>query len=1117
MSSRQTRQTFRQSRHTQPAEVDGSVRRKLVTAICLLSLSLSTLLLLRSKWQLSEYGTETGQPSSKSWIPPTLMKQSTADAIAGDELIRRNLMAFVEFGADTSDEWATRSGSESLREASQVLRVMREELYTNAQHQSSGGGFGEMMHLGKRGGDDPHTKRKVGPRGLLEDIADKGIQAVINAAGGSLAGVGAAAGIGVGQGAVQGLKLKSADQAKAIGQQIMQETGGDTSSLSPVVVAVGSNAAAVITRSIDLGNLTSNPMLAPAARGLAVGLGNGAVNGLKIAVRPPPPNSTSLVDVAGNLGFGLSDTVLSAVNISQLTSSAAASGITKQLPAGVLGLSQGIGSGAVSGLNISQVPPPSEANTDIPSILKVFGFGISQSVTSSIPLQNLAALIPGGTGGITAQLPSAVLNLAQGIGNGAVTGLKLANVPPPPENTSIPAIAGTFGYGLSNSVTSNINVAQLLAQAGGTSGITAQAPQIALGLGQGLGNGAVTGLKLNMVAPPNGSSPADIAGSLGYGLTQSVTSNLNLGSLAGAVNPQLLLQQLPQAAAGLGRGLGAGVPIGLGIQPDPGPVMGPNGTKSDVGAITEDFGTGLTSGFLQNGTLAKVLASGAGSGLLPKVDVEAVANGLGRGLAQGATDAITAMGGFNSLLNGNATVPTGPIVNTPIQFNDSINGAAIGFGEGLGTGGALAVQKILTSGALTDITKNFTKRFMGMVEMGASTVAPRSISVALLDPRRAIVEAAVADTPASSNATAPVVVPAVPATMPARQDNLKFNITNLITTDTLSRIVQRGLDAMTPRGFGGLALFGQSTFKQPKNFDIDRFKPFFPEGAITFTNAGHSYALNPRRSIELADTGVLNAVNAISVDGWTFTTLFAFISLHITFAIAGLLGFIPLALALEAGRNIVLRIEKPHVMTKAPYRTNVLWLVIGLPLIVLQFVFAVVATNTAPHFKSAHGVLGLLTTILALAAVLLHYLVRMRAPEEIVPPSPLSTARHAVNALLVILSIATGLSGFAQLSTITVGLTQTVYFEYTVLMGFGLALLVVPPLFVYLLDWALVYRARKIRRNGGGVKSGVYNGVMSIQEEKRAAVLERSRVAKERVRAPSSSSFPGIYLSSAQK
>lgn len=859
-----------------------------MTAICLLSLILSTLLLLRSKWQTSNYGTDVDQPPSKSWIPPTLMKQSTVDAIAGDELIRKNLMAFVEFGADASDEWATRSGSESLREASQVLRTMRDELYTNAKYQShdpSGGSFGDVVHLGKRGGGDgssSHTKRRIAPRGLLEDIADKGIQAVINAAGGSLAGVGAAAGIGVGQGTVQGLKLKSADQAKAIGNQIMQETGGDSSSLSPVVMAVGSNAAAVITRSIDLGNVTNNPMLAPAARGLAVGLGNGAVNGLKLAVRPPPPNSTDLPTVAANLGFGLSDTVLSAVNVSQLASSAASSGITKQLPAGVLGLSQGIGSGAVSGLNISQVPPPSEANSDIPSLLRVFGFGLSQSVTSSIPLQNLAALVPGGMGGLTQQLPSAVLNLAQGLGNGAVTGLKLANVPPPSENTSIPAIAGTFGYGLSNSVTSNINVANLLAQAGGTSGITAQAPQIALGLGQGLGNGAVTGLKLNMVAPPNGSSPADIAGSLGYGLTQSVTSNLNLGSLGSAINPQLLLQQLPQAAAGLGRGLGAGVPIGLGIQPDPGPVVGPNGTKSDVGAITEDFGTGLTSGFLANGTLAKVLASGAGSGLLPKIDVAAAANGLGRGLTQGATDAITAMGGFNALLNGNATVPTGPIVSTPVQFNDSLNGAAIGLGEGLGTGGALAVQKILTSGALTDITKNFTKRFMGMVEVGASMpVAPRS--VALLDPRQAM--AAPPDTAAPPVSSVPASVPAtVPAfttpTPPQREENLKFNITNLITTETLSRVVQRGLDAITPRGFGGLALFGQSAFKQPKKFDIDRFKPFLPPGDVVFTSEGHRYALNPRRSIELADTGVLNAVNAISVDGWSFTTLFIFIALH---------------------------------------------------------------------------------------------------------------------------------------------------------------------------------------------------------------------------------------------
>ncbi|KAK8067271.1 hypothetical protein PG997_014018 [Apiospora hydei] len=680
----------RQTRHPQPTEGERGTRRKLVTAICLLSLSLSTLLLLRTKWQLADYETEGGHPSPKSWIPSTLMKQSTADAIASDELIRRNFLAFVEFGADTSDEWASRSGSESLREASQVLRTMRDELSMNARSQSSSS-FGEIVQLGKR--SEPKKNAK---RGLLEDIADKGIQAVINAAGGSLTGIGAAAGIGVGQGTVQGLKLKTADQAKAIAAQVMKESGDETSSLSPVVVSVGSNAAAVITRSIDLGNFTNNPMLAPAARGLAVGLGNGAVNGLGLAMRPPPPNSSNLADVAGNLGYGLSDTVSSAINIQQLLNSSGAGAIKQQLPAGVLGLAQGVGTGAVSGLNISQVPPPSEANSDVPSLLRVFGYGLTNSVTSSIPLQNLVALVPGGAGGITQQLPSAVLNLAQGIGNGAVTGLKIANVPPPPENTSVPAIAGTFGYGISNSVTSNINVKSLLASAAGSgigSGITAQAPQIALGLGQGLGNGAVTGLKLNMVAPPNGSSPADIAGSLGYGLTQSVTSNLNLASLGSAINPQLLLQNLPEAASGLGRGLGAGVPIGLGLMPDPGPVMGPNGTRSDVGAITEDFGTGLTAGFLSNGTLSKVLAMTAGSGLLPKVDPAAAANGLGRGLAQGVTDAVTAMGGFNSLLNGNATVPTGPVPSTPVQFNDSLGGAAIGLGQGLGTGGALALQK----------------------------------------------------------------------------------------------------------------------------------------------------------------------------------------------------------------------------------------------------------------------------------------------------------------------------------------------------------------------------------------------------------------------------------------
>ncbi|KAK8067270.1 hypothetical protein PG997_014017 [Apiospora hydei] len=337
-------------------------------------------------------------------------------------------------------------------------------------------------------------------------------------------------------------------------------------------------------------------------------------------------------------------------------------------------------------------------------------------------------------------------------------------------------------------------------------------------------------------------------------------------------------------------------------------------------------------------------------------------------------------------------------------------------------------------------------------------MSPRSLE--LLDPRQP-------------------VPPPPPAMEP--QSKMKLNITNLVTADTLSKLVQKGLDAMTPRGFGGLALFGQSTFKQPEKFQIDRVKPFLPPGVVQFYSDGHSYALNPRQAIDNANSGVLKAVNAISVDGWTFTTLFIFISLHITFAISGLLGFIPLAMALEAGRNIVLRIQKPHVMTKIPYRINILWLLVGLPLIVLQFVFAVVATNTAPHFKSAHSSPS--TTSSAC--------VPRRSPA----PSPLGTLRHATNALLLVLSVATGLSGFAQLSTITVGLTQTVFFEYSVLMGFALALLVVPTVFVYLLDWVLVYRARRMLRRGGSS--------VPIQDGEKIGILERARM-RGRARTPSS-------------
>lgn len=147
-------------------------------------------------------------------------------------------------------------------------------------------------------------------------------------------------------------------------------------------------------------------------------------------------------------------------------------------------------------------------------------------------------------------------------------------------------------------------------------------------------------------------------------------------SLFGGTNQTTNIAEI---GTSIGTGLGEGAAIGLGFQVD-------TNIPPDTGpGIAEGFTKGLVSGFLQNDTAGKVIDSisslTANSSIkLPSVDFAKVTEGLAVGLISGIGSTISTL----NLISANTS-----------SFNDSVGGAATGFGHGFGSEGARLVSQIL--------------------------------------------------------------------------------------------------------------------------------------------------------------------------------------------------------------------------------------------------------------------------------------------------------------------------------------------------------------------------------------------------------------------------------------
>ncbi|PQE22605.1 cytochrome b b6 petb protein [Rutstroemia sp. NJR-2017a BVV2] len=578
----------------------------------------------------------------------------------------------------------------------------------------------------------------------------------------------------------------------------------------------------------------------------------------------------------------------------------------------------------------------------------------------------IGQLFSGNTSGLLAGLASDIAVPAGFLGTGLAMGViaGMMNMSVPTTNaTGFNLVALNLGSGLTKTLVSSISVnpntsdtTSKAVMTNTTMSMTLGAGTIngaALALAQGLGTGASNGLKFTQAstnATFNTSGINGAAGNLGYGLSSTFLSNLNTSSLLSKAGGQinfadvlsgkstLLGSSLNDIAAGAGTGLGSGVSLGLGLQNQAAMPVAPNGSAG----AAQQFTSGLTSSFLQGGTLSKLATSLMGSGspaaalglggkstdmnsssssVLSSLNIAAVAQGFAVGLLDGAGNTL-------------AGQPTPPM--QMLSFNDSVGGAATGFGLGLGSQGTKLVKQVLANpSVLANLTGTTTKRDV-LAERGiiyGKDMIPVS--------RVSVIQRRAAGTNTS-------LIAALNAT-------------------TLDPILQMGIDAIGCAGVGGLASIGlglietgtidlkQLTSLPKMNKNIKNNQTF------VLTNNGNEYTINlAKMDIKINGVPIKSAIIALV--------------LHIVFAVIAYFMLAPLVTILRSTSTVLHVSSNSSLFPNTPFLTT--WTprliyALGPPLAIVTPILGFVVKGSTSHFVSAHEILGiiiLVPTIVTVAA-----------------------------------------------------------------------------------------------------------------------------------------------------
>lgn len=541
----------------------------------------------------------------------------------------------------------------------------------------------------------------------------------------------------------------------------------------------------------------------------------------------------------------------------------------------------GAGEGAAQGLNLA---PPGTSMTTGAQVAQENGMTSSgfNSAIESAAMGLTATTLRAVRGSNTLQIPNlgpVALAMGGGLGNGAAMGLQLkTGASGPPLNApGLDGIAGNFAFGLSRSIAESAKASNLMGQMAGPNGATGMilrfaAPAVS-GFGKGLGSGAAVGFGLQ---PPSGPATMPTAarpdGSIDVsGIAQDFASGLTSRFLAngtatntisgltggqgvlGALPPGTLLKFVRPAASGLGKGLGSGTAVGLGLQPDPGPAAMANAPTADggfdVGGVVQDFASGLTSRFLANGTAINALGAVAGltGGLGAKMDIRRVTRGLATGMVAGAFDSTQALGGVKAMLGGQAQMPATPVVDTPVPFDDSVGGAATGFGQGLASSAVMTAYKLVSGGV-----------GMKALKSRGTVLLKRGTSAAV-----------------SSDSATQV------------SDRVRDRVTSLLSPKAMSALTQKAVHVLTSQGPGGLTLvalgLGKSGMLSANAFDANTtgfMKDIIPQGTVSFTKNGNTYNLDGQQLSKALNGPLSEAANGLSINGSSFDRFVALMILH---------------------------------------------------------------------------------------------------------------------------------------------------------------------------------------------------------------------------------------------
>jgi hypothetical protein len=423
------------------------------------------------------------------------------------------------------------------------------------------------------------------------------------------------------------------------------------------------------------------------------------------------------------------------------------------------------------------------------------------------------------------------------------------------------AISFGFTKALSSSFLGSVDVQALANKAmSGSSNLTSMVGPSIVSAGTGFGSGAAQSLGLqNAVAAPvtDANAPApEIAQNFAYQLTTSFLANGTLPALQRKLMSSTMMMNfsamLGPAAQGAGSGIGQGAAVGLGLQ-DPSSAQTPMG--GNVAMVARDFSFRLTSSFLANGTVANLqrkasalLGSNSSMGQmldLKSISVSKAAEGLARGLVDGAGQSIQNMGGFQRILNGedkNAMMADAatPIFNSN-GFNDTTGGVATSFGQGLGGEGVNLVLQMFGKGTSSESNTSSSSGSSTMTMSLASPAQPSS----------------------STNLSTPAIRARSHNPLPAiRRSTSALNTTlkNLNTTIDLSGILtgvnvtsvdvllQKGVNALTCKGVGGFSqifagLKASGTLNSSSSSSSSAFQ--LPNATFTVTSEGNTFEINP--------------------------------------------------------------------------------------------------------------------------------------------------------------------------------------------------------------------------------------------------------------------------------